>query len=94
MPQGGWNFANLSTIDGIGSDDVDDDNDDKHGSLVSQFIINAFKKSQKNYVCIMPLKTHSADGRGDLFGITCAIHFAMANGANMINASWGYLRPP
>ena len=38
----------------------------------------------------MPLKTHDANGGGDLFSIVCAIHFAIAKGANIINASWGF----
>lgn len=38
----------------------------------------------------MPLKTHDKNGVGDLFGIICAIHFAIAKGAQIINASWGF----
>jgi hypothetical protein len=38
----------------------------------------------------MPLKTHDANGNGDLFSILCAIHFAEVKGASIINASWGF----
>lgn len=79
----GWNFLNNTAI-------VDDDNPNKHGSIVSQFIINQFKKSPNNVVQIMPLKTHDKTGQGDLFSIICAIHFAIAKGAHIINASWGF----
>jgi hypothetical protein len=79
----GWNFINDSS-------DFSDDNPGRHGSIVSQFIINEFQKSPENSVQIMPLKTHDANGIGDLFAIICAIHFAIAKGANIINASWGF----
>ncbi len=79
----GWNFLNDIP-------DFDDDNPNKHGSIVSQYIINQFKKSPDYAVQIMPLKTHDKKGTGDLFSIICAIHFAIAKGAHIINASWGF----
>jgi len=79
----GWNFVNDTS-------DFNDDSLNHHGSIVSQYIINEFKKSSMNSVQIMPLKTHDKNGVGDLFGIICAIHFAIAKGANIINASWGF----
>ncbi|HTD39321.1 MAG TPA: S8 family serine peptidase, partial [Mucilaginibacter sp.] len=82
VEKGGWNFLNNGP-------DFTDDNNGRHGSLVSQYIINQFKDSPRG-VKIMPLKTHDANGGGDLFSITCAIHFAIAKGANIINASWGF----
>jgi hypothetical protein len=72
------------------NNDPFDDNKGKHGSLVSQYIINQFTEKSENRVCIMPLKTHDEHGLGDLFSIICAIHFAMAKSANIINASWGF----
>ncbi|NQX38521.1 Subtilase family protein [Pedobacter steynii] len=79
----GWNFV---------SDNADfrDDHAGRHGSVVSQYIINEFKQSKENRLKIMPLKTHDKNGEGDLFGIICAIHFAIAKGAQLINASWGF----
>jgi len=74
----------------MGNSDFRDDNPYRHGTTVSMFIINEFLNSQNNAVEIMPLKTHNANGIGDFFGIICAIHFAMAKGANIINASWGF----
>lgn len=79
----GWNFLN-------DTDDFRDDNPGRHGSIVSQYIINQFKNSPRYGVQIMPLKTHDKKGTGDLFHIICAIHFAMAKGAHIINASWGF----
>jgi hypothetical protein len=81
--QSGWNFSS-------NNGNFQDDNPGRHGSIVSQYIINEFKHSAKNTVRIMPLKTHDKDGIGDLFSIICAIHFAIAKGANIINASWGF----
>lgn len=79
----GWNFV---------SDNADfrDNHDGRHGTVVSQYIINGFKQSKENRLKIMPLKTHDKNGEGDLFGIICAIHFAIAKGAQIINASWGF----
>lgn len=84
IKKGGWNF-----VPGGDPSNYMDDNKGRHGSLVSQYIINGFKDSSKG-VKIMPLKTHDANGGGDLFSIICAIHFAMAKGADIINASWGF----
>lgn len=79
----GWNFVN-------DNGDIEDDSPGRHGSLVTQFIINEFKKSSTKTVKIIPLKTHNFKGQGDLFHILCAIYYATAKGANIINASWGF----
>jgi hypothetical protein len=79
----GWNFIGENPT-------VTDDNQNLHGTLVSHYIINEFARSTTNFVQIMNLKTHGADGSGDLFSSICAIHYAMNNGANIINASWGF----
>ena len=79
----GWNFVGNNGV-------YHDDNPGKHGSIVSQYIINQFKDVKENGVKIMPLKTHDKDGVGDLFGTICAINFAIAKGAQIINASWGF----
>ncbi|WP_316794126.1 S8 family serine peptidase [Pedobacter frigoris] len=79
----GWNFVGNTS-------NYTDDNPNKHGSIVSQYIINQFAGAENKTVKIMPLKTHDKDGVGDLFGILCAINFAIAKGAHIINASWGF----
>ena len=80
----GWNFID---------DDKNIRDDNKphwHGTFVSLFIINEFLQSPHNFPQIMSLKTHDASGSGSLFKSICAIHYAMAKGANIINASWGF----
>jgi subtilisin family serine protease len=79
----GWNFISQSP-------DISDDNLSLHGTLVSDYIVEEFKASTKNFVQIMSLKTHDNQGRGDLFSSICALHYAMDKGANIINASWGF----
>ncbi|HEY2580802.1 MAG TPA: S8 family serine peptidase [Mucilaginibacter sp.] len=83
----GWNFVDNTP-------DTNDDNDHLHGTLVTQYIIDQFEdlseKEVKNELQIIPLKTHNKDGVGDLFAIYCAVHYAIAKGANIINASWGF----
>jgi len=81
--QNGWNFVDNNA-------DIEDDNPGRHGSLVTQFIINEFKKSEDRTVRIIPLKTHDRNGEGDLFKIFCAAFYAIAKGAQIINASWGF----
>ena len=77
----GWNFINNTP-------DFRDDNN--HGSLVTKFIIDQFSSSRTTGVQIMPLKTHDSRGYGDMFASICALKYAMDNGVNIINASWGF----
>jgi hypothetical protein len=79
----GWNFI-------ANNNNIHDDNHSLHGTLVSNYIIQEFATSQRNFVQIMSLKTHDASGYGDLFSSICAIHYAIKKGANIINASWGF----
>ena len=80
----GWNFIKN---DG----DVRDDNPKRHGTLVSQYIINEFATSRNKAVELMTLKTHDGNGDGDLFHSICAIKdYAVEKGAQIINASWGF----
>jgi len=80
----GWNFADENS-------NIQDDNERyRHGTIVSQFIINEFTNNVPNKLQLMTLKTHKADGSGDLFSSICAMRYAIRNGANIINASWGF----
>ncbi|MDO6431871.1 S8 family serine peptidase [Flavitalea sp. BT771] len=79
----GWNFI-------ANNNNIHDDNHSLHGTLVSNYIIQEFVNSPRNFVQIMSLKTHDASGYGDLFSSICAIHYAIKKGANIINASWGF----
>ncbi len=79
----GWNFVD-------GNADFQDNDPALHGSIVTQFIVNEFANSQQNVVQIMALKTHDADGTGDLFSSICAMQYALNKGVNIINASWGF----
>lgn len=79
----GWNFIDNNA-------DITDNNTSLHGTIVSHYIVNEFKTSPTNYVQIMSLKTHDANGSGDLFSSICALHYAMDKGAHIVNASWGF----
>lgn len=81
----GQNFVD----NGRGKNDSRDDNDHRHGTLVTQYIIDQFEKRKNKGLQIIPVKTHDQDGNGDLFAIYCGIQYAIAKGANIINASWG-----
>lgn len=73
----GWNFVDKSS-------DVSDDNG--HGTLVSQFMINQAKAN----VNILPVKVLGANGEGDLFKFLCGIAYAKRSGASVFNASLGF----
>ena len=73
----GWNFVDKSS-------DVSDDNG--HGTLVSQFMIN---QAEAN-VNILPVKVLGANGEGDLFKFLCGIAYAKKSGASVFNASLGF----
>jgi hypothetical protein len=79
----GWNFIDSNN-------NINDDNPSIHGSIISQYIVNEFAHSTKNFLQLMILKTHDRFGRGDLFTNLCAINYAKKKGANIINASWGF----
>lgn len=83
----GWNFVG-------NNDKTHDDNAPKHGTLVTQYIINQFENALKNgrgnSPRIIPVKTHDENGKSDLFSIYCGIKYAIAKGADIINASWGF----
>lgn len=70
--------------------EIEDDDKDLHGTLVSSYILNQFKDFPDYPVQIMNLKTHDKNGKGDLFAIMDAICFARKEGAAIVNASWGF----
>jgi subtilisin family serine protease len=68
--------------------------DDGHGTHVSGIVvglsIDIFENPiRQSNVRVMPLKFLGADGSGDTANAVRAIDYAIANGANVINASWG-----
>ena len=69
--------------------DISDDHPHLHGTMMCAYIINQFRDSDYA-VKIMCLKTHRADGTGDLEAIFRAIHYARCHGADFINASWAF----
>lgn len=79
----GWNFV-------TNSPDITEDHPNLHGTLVSKYIINGMMNNPRNLVQIMALKTHDNTGYGDLFNTICALHYAIDQDADIINASWGF----
>lgn len=68
--------------------------DDGHGTHVSGIVvglsIDIFENPiRQSGIQVMPLKFLGADGSGDTANAVRAIDYAIANGANIINASWG-----
>jgi len=83
----GWNFINQTA-------NYKDDNDIKHGTVVTRFITDQVVKYGRNKVEILPVKTHNKNGVGDLARILCALAYAKERGAKIINASFGFYLPP
>lgn len=84
----GWDFRNND------NDPFDDLGDIGHGTLVAGIIgavgdNGMFVVGVNWTVRIMPLKFLGADGTGDIAHAVEAILYAVANGANVMNNSWG-----
>lgn len=84
MPPGsagfaGWNFVGDNA-------NFNDDHAAKHGSNVTGLIL---EEGTRNWLQVLPLKTHGSNGQGNLFNILCALKFAKKAGVKYINASWG-----
>lgn len=63
-----------------------------HGNYITQIISNTLGEDV-NYR-IMDVKIFDKQGVGNLFDALCAIDYAIKNGADIINLSWGYYRKP
>ncbi|QDK46111.1 serine protease [Bdellovibrio sp. ZAP7] len=81
----GWNFVSNSP-------NVNDDNN--HGTHVSGIVVgaglNIFQRPlPESKIVIMPVKSLAADGTGTTATAIKAIDYAVNNGAQVINNSWG-----
>ncbi len=81
----GYDFVN---------DDSDPMDDNMHGSHVAGIIGGVGNNGLGVagvcwQVSLMALKAFDQDGNGTVDGVVAAIHYAVANGARIINASWG-----
>jgi hypothetical protein len=70
---------------GVGSDEAN-----MHGNFIGQ-IISDYLGEQIPYQ-FMDIRIFDKDGKGNLFDALCAINYAIDNGADIINLSWGYYR--
>lgn len=68
-----------------------------HGTAVAGVLAGAdddgltFSNYQDNEIALMPIRYTDEQGSGSLFHAVCGIYRAVANGAQVINASWGYV---
>lgn len=59
-----------------------------HGSVVGSILINPLPEYVN--MRLMDLRIFDKNGKGSLYDALCAIQFAIDNGADIINMSWGY----
>ncbi|MEJ7736675.1 MAG: S8 family serine peptidase [Chitinophagaceae bacterium] len=84
--ESGWNFIKQNR-------DYRDDNDIKHGTIVTRFITDQVVKAKRNRIEVLPVKTHDANGISDLFNVLCAFAYAKEMGVQVVNASFGFYVP-
>jgi subtilisin family serine protease len=100
-PDNLWSFSTPCPQDGNNgynfydnNNDPDDNGNNGHGTHVSGIIVKQFNDnftSSKGWSLeLMPIKAQNAEGRGTLFKIICSTLFAVDNGADVINMSFGY----
>lgn len=66
--------------------------DHSHGTHVAGIMAQQWQQLPSD-CCgfrILPVKTHDAYGLGTLFDVSCGIYYSVFEGANFINASWGF----
>lgn len=100
-PDNLWSFNNPCPDDGTSgynfydnNDVIDDDGINGHGSHVSGIVVQQFNDNFTSFkgwnLELMPIKSQNAQGRGTLFKVICSTLFAVDNGADVINMSFGY----
>jgi hypothetical protein len=71
-----------------------DDGINGHGTHVSGIIVQQFNDNFSSIkgqnLELMPIKSQNANGKGTLFKVICSTLFAVDNGADVINMSFGY----
>lgn len=78
----GWNFVD-------NNNNPYDNSSSWHGTIIAKIIQANLANTPVDYR-IMPVKTQDAEGIGTLFDNMCGISYAMKNGADIINMSWGW----
>ncbi|PRY85131.1 S8 family peptidase [Mongoliibacter ruber] len=81
----GWNF----TEDGEAFD-IADNTSYKHGTLVNLYILEQLYANSANVPRILNVKVLNEDNKGTLFSLVCGVHYAVFQGASIINTSLGF----
>jgi hypothetical protein len=79
----GWNFVSNTP-------NTNDDNQELHGSKVTQFIMDQVREYRSGKVSILPVKVFDNTGKGKLYNILCGLAYAANAKADIIQASFGF----
>jgi subtilisin family serine protease len=82
----GWNFVDRNN-------NPMDDSPTLHGTSVSRVIQQNMALSNCEFK-LLPVKTHDRHGVASLFDVTCGTLYAIRQGADIINQSWGWYGGP
>ncbi|WP_299210215.1 S8 family serine peptidase [uncultured Dokdonia sp.] len=80
--ESGWDFVNQDK-------NTYDDNDKKHGTVVSYIIHNQLKNTAVKHQ-ILPVKIADADGKSTFFNTLCGLEYAIDKESDVINLSFGW----
>ncbi|MBR9922992.1 MAG: S8 family serine peptidase [Bacteroidetes bacterium] len=70
-----------------------DNHPDNHGTNVARVVLRELLFAGVDHR-LMPVKTHDGDGLSNLFHTTCGTFYAIAQGVDVINQSWGWYGAP
>ncbi|MCB0643301.1 MAG: S8 family serine peptidase, partial [Phaeodactylibacter sp.] len=82
----GWNLADWNNNPMDNSPNI-------HGSSVARVVHHTMVKTNCEFK-LMPIKTHDPSGVSSLFNVTCGTYYAIKEGAQIINYSWGWSGAP
>lgn len=84
----GWNYIDLDNASNtVGNYNIWDIDANRHGTVISNDILQIGFGLGNKFTKILPVKTHK-NALGTLFSIACGTRYASNRGVRLVNASW------